>query len=474
MREAVAKVGPAITASAATVIVGIAMMGFADFSKIRQAGLGIAFCLAMILLSALTLVPALLCLIGRWALWPRHQTDQPDAIARHGERFWTRVGHAIAQRPGLILLATCAVLAPGAVVALMKADAVSYDVTRNLPSGAPSATGIQKLRAHFPAGETGPVTVLLKNESINFGTPGGVDTIKKLTDQLLARAGELHIADVRSVAQPLGTSSAARDTLTRLGQLGAGTVREQAAHYYVGGSGHVTRIEVVLSRDPLTEAGLYTLGDLERVLQSDVSAGVSGTTEVRFFGSAAAMRDLKVISTHDRKRVDWVVVSAVFVVLLVLLRRPVLSAYLILTVVFGYLTTLGLTYLFFQTIERGPFPGLDWKVPLFLFTILVAVGEDYNIFLITRVHEEEQRLGEPAGVTTALGKTGGVITSCGLIMAGTFASLFAGTLWEMTQMGFALCLGVLLDTLIVRPVLVPSFLQFVHHWRGGTMKTAFA
>jgi hypothetical protein len=117
-------------------------------------------------------------------------------------------------------------------------------------------------------------------------------------------------------------------------------------------------------------------------------------------------------------------------VLLVLLRRPVLSAYLILTVVFGYLTALGLTYLLFDALETGPFPGLDWKVPFFLFTILVAGEEDYNILLLTRVREEEREHGPTAGVTAAIGKTG-VITNCGLIMAGTFASLFAESLSEM-------------------------------------------
>jgi RND superfamily putative drug exporter len=307
--------------------------------------------------------------------------------------------------------------------------------------------------------------VLLRNDHADFRTPEGTAAVAELSRRLSARAAELDLADVRSLAEPLGTTPAARKALASVGPLGAGVVREQAANYYVGAGGQVTRVELVLARDPFSEPGLRDLGELESALRAELPQELRAGTEARLLGSAAGMRDLRDVTTHDRRRVDALVVAAVFVVLLVLLRRPLLSAYLILTVVFGYLTTLGLAYLLFAALESGPFPGLDWKVPFFLFTILVAVGEDYNIFLLTRVREEEREHGTTKGVTAALGKTGGVITSCGLIMAGTFASLFAGSLSEMWQMGFALSCGVLLDTFIIRPVLVPAFLLLVARWR---------
>jgi hypothetical protein len=128
------------------------------------------------------------------------------------------------------------------------------------------------------------------------------------------------------------------------------------------------------------------------------------------------------------------------------------------SVLFSYYTTLGVTFALSWLLDPHGFTGIDWKVAMFLFTILIAVGEDYNIFLMTRVDEGQRRHGPLRGITSALERTGPIISSCGIIMAGTFASLLAGSFTEMKQLGFALALGVVLDTFVVRPILVPTFL----------------
>jgi RND superfamily putative drug exporter len=151
----------------------------------------------------------------------------------------------------------------------------------------------------------------------------------------------------------------------------------------------------------------------------------------------------------------------VYLILVVLLRRPGICGYLMFTVFYSYLATLGITYLVFWAMDPQGFAGLDWKVPMFLFTILIAVGEDYNIFLMARIEEEEKVHGPVKGITVALERTGSIISSCGIIMAGTFSSLMAGSLVGMDQLGFALALGVLLDTFVIRPVMVPSLLMLL-------------
>jgi len=159
----------------------------------------------------------------------------------------------------------------------------------------------------------------------------------------------------------------------------------------------------------------------------------------------------------------------VFFILVVLLRRPAVSAYLIISVFFSYLVTLGVAYAVFWALDPSGFSGLDWKVPTFLFTILIAVGEDYNIFLMTRIDEERLRYGPVEGITKALMKTGSIISSCGIIMAGTFSSLMFGSLVGLHQLGFALAFGVLLDTFVVRPILVPSYLILLYSGRFGAL-----
>src|SRR5204863_1899592 len=130
---------------------------------------------------------------------------------------------------------------------------------------------------------------------------------------------------------------------------------------------------------------------------------------------------------RDRTRIDLLVVAGVFVILVVLLRGLVVPVYLLLSVLFSYFATLGVAFALFWLLDPHGFTGIDWKVAIFLFTILIAVGEDYNIFLMTRIDEEERRYGPIRGITHALDRTGPIISSCGIIMAGTFAALLAGS-----------------------------------------------
>jgi RND superfamily putative drug exporter len=188
-----------------------------------------------------------------------------------------------------------------------------------------------------------------------------------------------------------------------------------------------------------------------------------------FVGNTAEISDLKAVTDRDQIRIDALVMMGVYLILWALLKKPGICAYLMFTVLYSYFATLGFTYLAFWAMDPQGFTGLDWKVPMFLFTILIAVGEDYNIFLMARIDEEQKVHGPLQGITVALEKTGSIISSCGVIMAGTFSSLMAGSLVGMDQLGLALATGVVLDTFVIRPIMVPSFMVLLATMRLGVL-----
>jgi RND superfamily putative drug exporter len=249
-----------------------------------------------------------------------------------------------------------------------------------------------------------------------------------------------------------------------------------------GSKGHVARIDLISELDPFSRDSIAQLDNIQKavkdLINQPASAGadddralhlLAGST-LYFTGTTASIRDLKNVTDQDQFRIDGLVLAVVFCILWALLRKATISAYLIVSVFFSYFVALGVTFVVFWSLDPSGFSGLDWKVPMFLFTILIAVGEDYNIFLMTRIEEEQAEFGPVEGVRVALLQTGGIISSCGIIMAGTFFSLvLAGSLVGMQQLGFALAFGVLLDTFVVRPILVPAYLIMLHGGRFGRM-----
>ena len=502
--NSVAKVGAAIAASAGTVICGIGMMMFAEFGKFRQAGFAISFGLIVVLVASLTFTPALLKLTGRWAFWPQMRTERvssgggwlPTATlssklgqVRWLQNTWDAVGRLLLRCPMTVWLTSIALMLPFATVGLMFFSHLSYGLLSDLPASSVSVQGTKVVRQHFPAGATGPISILLHNDLVDFseraadGTNGGLDLILDLTAALGKKKAELRLADIRSVSHPFGGDESI-DSIK--GVRRKVTIDKAIAHYVgsvkVGGEKrdatnprdnlqrhNVTRLELTAELDPFARDSITHLTELQDEIRSLLPDTIRSQTEILVTGSTASIRDLKSVTDRDQIRIDMLAVIVVFLILVVLLRRPAICVYLMITVLFSYLVALGATYSFYWAISTGEFAGLDWKVPMFLFTILIAVGEDYNIFLMTRIEEEQEKFGPVQGVIHALSKTGRIISSCGIIMAGTFASLTAGSLQGMCQLGFALAFGVLLDTFVVRPILVPAYLVLLNSGRFGRL-----
>jgi len=495
LAESLGMVGAALTASAFTVICGIGMMVFARFGKFREAGVGIGLSLIVGFIASLTLTPALLRLMGRAAFWPHGRSERietPGWGTRMVNRlipynrfqiFWDHVGDLVLRRPGTVLLTSFLLMLPLAGLGVGLYDYLSYGLLSELPPASRSVVGAKAVQEHFPAGYAGPLTILIENPEVDFNSSLGRAALAHLCDALKERSDELAIADLRSLLDPLGLQM----NLTPF-QKGVG--RRKSEKYYVSSvephAGHVTRIDVVFRTDPFDRESIRLLNELESHLRRSLTTPHSAdeadllqplaSSRLFFVGPTGSIRDLKVVTDGDQLKIDLLVLGAVFLILVVLLRRPGVSIYLIVSVFFSYFAALGATFAVFWLMDPSGFAGLDWKVPMFLFTILIAIGEDYNIFLMTRIDEEQRVHGKIEGVRIAMRRTGTIISSCGIIMAGTFLSLFAGTLVGLKQLGFSLAFGVLLDTFVVRPLLVPAFLVLLYRsgWGGDTPEPRLA
>ena len=466
LARTIGHIGPALAASAATVLFGIGMMAFAKFGKFHHAGIAVSFSLAVGLCVVLTFTTSLLRLAGRWAFWPKALSGPVAGASQSpqdiGPRTWNWLGNVLLRWPALIWLVTVLLMTPLAVGGILYLDHVDYDFVRRLPPNAPSAAGAKALQEHFPAGMEGTITVVIYHPELDFLTPDSKGQIQLsiFVDRLRQQQWPMQLADIRSWPTPLGTGLAARQAAgAPLDEVVRGM--EQALKYYTSSTGelkgHVTRMELTMLQKPMSRQGIASLDHIEEVFRSELYSDLRDA-KVYFLGLTADMRDLRHVTSSDQLRIQVLVVACVLTILILLLRRAVVALYLIASVLFSYFATLGAALLFFWWLDPDSFVGLDWKVPIFLFTILVAIGEDYNIFLMSRVSEEQGPRGPVEGIRIALVRTGRIITSCGIIMAGTFASLLSGTMLDLQHLGFALAFGVLVDTFIVRPILVPTFL----------------
>jgi RND superfamily putative drug exporter len=390
--------GPAIVASGLTVILALLCLSLAKVNG--TAGLGPIGALGIVcaMLAMLTLLPALLVIFGRRAFWPRvpHFGDE-GADATHGA--WRRLGERIDRRPRRVWVLT----ALGLLVLTLGLANYSDGLTQSnsFRGEVESVEGQRLLAASFPSGANAPADVVVPDPS----------RVEAVTRALERTDG---VAVVRRVQE---------------GEPGV-------------------LLAALLEPDP------YSTAAYELVPQIRRAAKDAGGPDVLVGGASAVERDLRVAAASDTRTIIPITLVVVLVVLVVLLRALVAPLLLIATVILSFFAALGASVVVFDVIFG--FPGSDPSLPLFAFVFLVALGIDYNIFLMTRVREETLRHGTEQGMLRGLAVTGGVITAAGIVLAGTFSVLAVLPLVFLTEIGFVIAFGVLLDTFIVRSVLVPA------------------
>jgi putative drug exporter of the RND superfamily len=405
MAIALRRAGPAIMASATAVILALLVLVVAELNSTSSLGPVLAIGVGVALLAMLTLLPALLVICGRWVFWPVRPAFGSAEPASGG--IWARIGRAIAPRPRVTWVATAIVLG---IMALgltgLKASGLSNaDSFRGTPD---SVTGQEVLAQHFPAGAGQPVVVV--------GNQG--------TGPQLAAAFR-DVPGITGVTQP----------------------REVAGHAYLEGT---------LTAPADSGAAFDTINAARNAVHAvpGADAMVGGNTAINL--------DVQNAAGHDRNVIIPLILAVVLTVLTVLLRALVAPLILLATVVLSFAATLGVSALVFNHVFG--FGGADTAFPLFVFVFLVALGIDYNIFLMTRVREEAARSGPRRGALAGLAVTGGVITAAGAVLAGTFAALGTLPVTALAELGFAVAFGVLLDTIVVRSVLVTALNLDLGRW----------
>ena len=488
LRRTMTVIGAVIAASAVTVIVGFLSQLTAQFGVYRTMGPAIGVAIAITLVAALTLTPALLRLAGRRAFWPA-TLDEIAAEDKASPR-WLRVAAGVTRRPSHALLA-------GVIVLLIPAAGLgwfrqSFDLVGDLPSGADARSGFETLAEHFPGGRISPIYVIVESPAPILDDTR-LSAVDRLTDQLRATRG---IGEVRSVTQPAGEPI----TADNLDSLTAGAAIDLAAlppgidvadltarvsspeglrldatlinavpgmrdrlGFLLGADERSTRLVVSLEGNPYEPEALDVFHRIDDVTAATLDGtGLDGGRFV-LAGPTSFYADMQDIGARDFRVITAALLAGIFAVLALLLRSLVAPFYLLATVVLSYAATMGLSVLVFRNLFDSP--GISFWLPPFLFIILVALGADYNIFIMSRIREEAEAGHDiPTAVARGLCLTGHTITSAGIILAGTFLALLAAPLPNLRQIGFAVTVGVLIDTFIVRSVLVPAATVLLGRW----------
>ena len=416
LAESLPRVAPAIVASGLTVIAALLAL-LASSLELNQAfAPANAVGVAIVMVASLTLLPAVLSLLGRKAFWPvskrvaytgRDLGDEEGGV-------WLRIGRRVLERPWVALGASVAVLCVFSLGLLVYET--EADVLDQFRADTDGTRGSDALRAGFPPGTLGPVTLLLERRDGLIATRD-VQAVREAAESVEGVAGVSGIEDTSD-------------------------------------DGRMATLSLVLDGEPYDNEALAKVEDVR-----DAVAESSPDLRVIAGGGPADRLDFREAAEDDFKVVAPIALIVIFLTLVLLLRAIVAPLYLLGTVLLSFAAAFGLSLLIFKYLLDKP--SVDPELPLVAFIFLVALGSDYNIFLMSRVREEAHTMSTRDAALRALGATGSVITSAGIVLAGTFAVLTVVPFYFLVELGIIVALGVLIDTFLVRTILVPALVALV-------------
>ncbi len=471
VRRGLVRVGESISASAGTVILALLTLLLATFGLYHDLALPLAVGMLVMLALGLTLLPALLAILGRRAFWP----TKVEAGVQH-EGVWGRVASRLVRRPE-------ATLAVGVIVFLaLAAGALSYKSSgfggaTNPPAGSDAAAGNAALTKHFPQSSNNPANLVFAYSRPVWSDPGQVAAAQSSlrgSGKFASLAGPLNPNGTVLTPVQLARLHAALGPPQRLPVLELAALHIPLVLYnayrttaaYVSPDGRTIQFEAALTAG--AQNTTQAMNATPQIRSTVAAAGShSGARASGVAGEAAAVYDISSTANNDLVTIVPVAVVAIALLLALVLRSLVAPLYLIVSVVISYLAALGVATLVF--VDLGGQSGIVFILPFLMFIFLLALGEDYNILVMTRIREEARRMPLRDAVVKAIGRTGATVTSAGIILGGTFAvfGIVGGGGsggGQLRAVGFGLAAGILMDTFLVRTLLVPSTVMLLGRW----------
>ncbi|UAL48076.1 MMPL family transporter [Sutcliffiella horikoshii] len=445
MHKAVRGIAEPLIFSGGTVFAAMLVLLLADFGPYHSFAPVFTITIAIVLVAGLTLIPALFTIFGRRAFWPFIPKVGEETLEKN--RFWGKVGGFVTKKP---------VLAGGLVLVFLLLNAsqllnanYSYNIIQSFPEEMKSRIGFEQLEEKFPAGELAPVNVLVEKESGFTFSSSELDAIEALNERFIGTNG------VSSTTLP------EKEIVATGGREGSRILSED---------GKAVKFDIILTMNPYEEEAMDQLDKLNESKEDILRDSGLDTEEynIYFAGETATSTDIR--STNDRDTIMIVVAVTIviFGMLIFHTRSLVAPVYMMVTILLSYASALGLSWWIFDTFFG--FEGMSYRIPLYAFVFLVALGVDYNIMLISRIKEENRYFSIKEATRRGVALTGGVISSAGVILAATFGVLMTQPILELFMFGFIVCIGILMDAFLIRGMLVPAIVTLVNNWNWWPSK----
>lgn len=416
MKNALNFVKEPIVFSGGTVFLSMLTLFFAVYESYRAFAPIFAIAVAFILVAGLTLMPALFAIAGEKSFWPFNPRKRAIKHADK-EKFWHKFGRFITEKPWIAMTPIIIVLVLFAL--MIRHVNYSFNLLDSFPKEMSSIQGYNVLNDAFSAGEIAPSTVIVKAKE-DLATKQITTLVEKLNDQKSVNKAEIQ------------------------------------GNPYAENHQNVVKINLVLNHNPYTEKAFDDIEKLRKDSQQILSDSHIDDAKMLIAGETAQNTDIRAASHGDEIRIIILMTVLIVIMLGIQTRSLLAPVYMMATILLSYGAALGFSVFFFQDLLG--YSGISYRIPLYTFVFLVALGVDYSIMLISRIREEQEHLPIKDAVREGVGKTGGVISSAGLILAATFAVLITQPVMELRAFGFAVAIGILVDTFLVRPVVIPALI----------------